>query len=175
MRMKISATVLSGLASLGVAAGLAWGAGGADMKPPAGAPIVAPATATRDAMPKLEGFAPIPELKPVYFDVGQAAIRPADAKVLDRHAEWLKANSTTMVAIEGGADQRGSLPDNQRLSERRARAVSDYLVAQGVAPERIVSIGYGSKVLECKTPGERCWQKNRQVDFLVKTMNKQAP
>jgi hypothetical protein len=32
-----------------------------------------------------------------------------------------------------------------------------------------------NKVLECKTPGEQCWQKNRQVDFLVKTMNKQAP
>jgi outer membrane protein OmpA-like peptidoglycan-associated protein len=167
--------MLTGLASLGVAAGLAWAAGGADMKPPAGAPFVAPATASRDAMPKLEGFAPTPELGAVYFDVGQSAIRPVDAKVLDKHAEWLKANSTAMVAIEGGADQRGSIPDNQKLSERRARAVSDYLVAHGVPPERIVSIGYGSKVLECKTPGEQCWQKNRQVDFLVKTMNKQAP
>jgi len=175
MKPKVLSIVLTALASLSVAAALAWGAGGADLTPPAGGPLVASVTAPREVTPKLEGFAPTPELGSVYFDTDRFAIRPADAKILDRHAEWLKANSTALVAIEGGADQRGSLPYNQRLSERRARAVSDYLIAHGVAAERIVSVGYGNKVLECKTRGEPCWQKNRQVDFLVKTMNKQAP
>ncbi len=145
------------------------------MIPPADSPAVASATGLRDAMPKLEGFAPTPELGSVHFDFDQSAIRPADAKTLDKHAEWLKANSNVMVAIEGGADQRGPLAYNQKLSERRARAVSDYLVAHGVPAERIVSVGYGKKVLECRTPDEVCWQKNRQADFLVKVVNKQAP
>jgi outer membrane protein OmpA-like peptidoglycan-associated protein len=172
---KVFTAVLSALASLGVAAGLAWGVGGADMIPPAGGPVVASATGSREAIPKLEGFVPTSELGAIYFDFDRSAIRPTDAKILDRHAERLKANSTAMLAIEGGVDQRGSMPYNQKLSERRARAVSDYLIAHGVPAERIVSVGYGNKVLECKTPGEQCWQKNRQVDFLVKTMNKQAP
>jgi peptidoglycan-associated lipoprotein len=175
MKPKVRTAVLSALASLGVAAGLAWGAGGADMTTPAGGPVVASATGSRDTVPKLEGFAPTPELGAVFFGFDRSAIRPADAKLLDKHAEWLKANSTALIAIEGGADQRGSIPYNQRLSERRAQAVSDYLIAHGVPAERIVSIGYGNKVLECKAPGEPCWQKNRQVDFLVKTVSKQAP
>lgn len=172
MKTKLSAVVLSALGSVGVAAALAWGAGGAEVVPPAGDPVVA--TPIRD-IPKLEGFAPMPELGSVYFDFDRAAIRPADAKMLDKHADWLKANSTVMIAIEGGADQRGSLSYNQKLSERRAQAVSDYLVARGVAPERIVDVGYGKQVLACTTSGEPCWRKNRQVDFLAKTMNKQAP
>jgi outer membrane protein OmpA-like peptidoglycan-associated protein len=175
MKSKVLSVVLTALVSLGAAAALAWAAGGADMTLPAAGPVVASATGPRDATPKLEGFAPIPELGPVYFDFDQSAIRPGDAKILDKHAEWLKANSTAMVAIEGGADQRGPLPYNQKLSERRARAVSDYLIAHGVPAERIVSVGYGNKVLECRTPGEVCWQKNRQADFLVKVVNKQAP
>jgi outer membrane protein OmpA-like peptidoglycan-associated protein len=173
MRTRLLSVVPTALASVGVAAALAWGAGGAEVIPPAGGPVVT--SPTRQAIPKLEGFAPVPELGSVYFDFNRAAIRPTDAKTLDRHAEWLKANTTAMIAIEGGADQRGSLAYNQKLSERRAQAVSDYLIAHGVPPERIVDVGYGKQVLACKTASEPCWQKNRQVDFLVKTMTKQAP
>src|SRR6185503_12250322 len=94
----------------------AWGADAA----PRGAQPVTPA---RDAAVKLNGFAPGPELGSVHFDFDQAAIRPSEARILDKHAEWLKSNSGVTVAIEAAADPRGSVVYNKRLSERRAQAV----------------------------------------------------
>jgi len=169
MNLKILPTVL---VSLAVAAAPAWtGAASAKMD----RTVTASTSAPREPAPTLEGFAPAPELRGVHFDFNRSKIRAADARILDRNAEWLKANSSVMVAIDGGADQRGSIPYNQRLSERRARAVRDYLVARGVSADRIVEVGDGERLLACRAMGEACWQKNRRADFLVKDIGKQAP
>lgn len=95
--------------------------------------------------------------------------------ILDRHAEWLKANSSVQVAIDGGADQRGSVEHNQKLSERRAQAVRDYLVMRGVPADRIHQLGYGEGLLACRDTGEACWQQNRRANFLVKMIERQKP
>jgi len=137
--------------------------------------IRASTSAARETASKLDGFTPTPEFGTVHFDFDKATIRATDARILDKHAEWLKANSGAMVAIDGGADQRGSVVYNQSLSERRARAVRDYLVARGVAADRIVDLGYGEGLLACRGTGEACWQKNRRADFLVKVLDKQSP
>ena len=169
MNLKIVPTVL---VSLAVAASPGW-----TVAAPAtlDRPVTASTSAPREPAPTLEGFVPTPELRAVHFDFNRFKVRAADARILDRNAEWLKANSTVMVAIDGGADQRGSVPYNQRLSERRARAVKDYLVARGVSADRIVEIGDGERLLACRAMGEACWQKNRRADFLVKDIGKQAP
>jgi outer membrane protein OmpA-like peptidoglycan-associated protein len=129
----------------------------------------------REKAPELDGFEPITWLGGVHFDFDKSTIRPADARILDRDVKWLKANSDVKVAIDGGADQRGSTAYNQKLSERRARAVRDYLVARGIAADRIVEVGYGEKVLACRGAGAPCWQKNRRADLLVKSTDKQSP
>ena len=134
-----------------------------------------PVTPARDAAVKLNGFAPASELGSVHFDFDKAVIRPSEARILDKHVEWLKANSGVTVAIDAGADPRGSVVYNQRLSERRAKAVKDYLVAHGVAADRIVKAGSGEGLLACRDTGEACWQKNRRADFLVKVADKQSP
>lgn len=160
---------------------LAGAPGWADNVQPNGAPangaraVRTSTTVARETAVKLDGFAPTPELGTVHFDFNKAAIRPAEARTLDKHAEWLKANSGAMVAIDGGADQRGSVVYNQGLSERRAKAVKDYLMARGVAADRIVDLGYGEGLLACGATGEACWQKNRRADFLVKVLDKQSP
>jgi peptidoglycan-associated lipoprotein len=137
--------------------------------------MVASATASRETAQTLEGFVPTPDLRSVHFDSNRATIRAADAKILDRNAEWLKANSSVVVAVDASADQRGAAQYNQRLSERRARAVKDYLVARGVSADRILEVGDGEGLLLCRSMGETCWQKNRRADFLVKGIPKQAP
>jgi peptidoglycan-associated lipoprotein len=137
--------------------------------------MVASTSAPREAAPTLEGFAPTPDLRSVHFDFNRAAIRAADARILDKNAEWLKANSNVTVAVDAGADQRGPVQYNQRLSERRARAVKNYLVARGVSADRILEVGDGERLLACRAMGEACWQKNRRADFVVKGMEKQAP
>lgn len=134
-----------------------------------------PTSEARETAVKLDGYAPTPELAPVHFDFDKAAIRPEDARMLDRHAEWLKANSDVHVAIDGGADQRGTVVYNQNLSERRARAVRDYLVMRGVSADRIRLLGYGEVMLACRDSGEACRQQNRRASFLVKTTERQKP
>ncbi len=168
MDLKILSTVL---ASLVIAAAPAWTEAASAKQ----TRMVASTSAPREMAPKLEGFAPTPELRPVHFDFNRSAIRPGEARILDKNAEWLKVNSNVKVAIEGGADQRGSVSYNQSLSERRARAVKDYLVARGVSADRIVEVGDGEKLLACRAMGETCWQKNRRADFLVKDIEKQSP
>ena len=134
-----------------------------------------PTSEARETAVKLDGYAPTPELGPVHFDFDKATIRPDAARMLDRHAEWLKANSDVHVAIDGGADQRGTVVYNQNLSESRAGAVRDYLVMRGVPAERIHRLGYGEVMPTCRDAGEACWQKNRRASFLVKMMERQKP
>lgn len=158
------------IACFAVAGAPAWGADTAPSSAQA-----TPVTPARDAAAKLNGFAPVPELGSVHFEFDKAAIRPSEARILDRNAEWLKANSGVMVAIDGGTDPRGSVVYNKRLSERRAKAVKDYLVARGVTAARIVNAGSGEGLPACRDSGEACWQKNRRADFLVKVVDKQSP
>ncbi len=168
MDLKILSAVL---ASLVIAAAPAW----TDAASAKQTRMVASTSAPHDMAPKLEGFAPTPELRPVHFDFNSSAIRPGEARILDKNAEWLRVNSSVFIAIDGGADQRGSVSYNQSLSERRARAVKDYLVARGVLADRIVVVGDGEKLLACHAMREVCWQENRRADFLVKNIEKQAP
>lgn len=171
LRTWVSAT-LTLIASFVLAGAPGW----ADTAQSNGARTVRASTSeARETASKLDGFAPSPAFGTVHFDFNKAVIRPAEARSLDKHAEWLKANSGVMVAVDGGADQRGSVAYNQRLSERRAKAVKDYLVARGVAADRIVDLGYGEGLLACRATGEACWQKNRRADFLVKVLDKQSP
>ncbi len=72
-------------------------------------PSSAAISGQREKASELEGFEPIAWLGGVHFDFNKANIRPADAKILDRDVEWLKANSNVKVAIDGGADQRGPI------------------------------------------------------------------
>jgi outer membrane protein OmpA-like peptidoglycan-associated protein len=169
MDLKILSTVL---ASLVVAATPAWTDAASTKQTRT---VVASTSAPLEMASNLEGFAPTPELRPVHFDFNSSAIRPGEARVLDKNAEWLRVHSNVMVAIEAGADQRGSEFYNQSLSERRARAVKDYLVARGISADRIVEVGDGEKLLACRAMREVCWQKNRRADFSVKDIEKQSP
>ncbi len=156
MNVRFLPTVL---ASLALVTAPAWTiAAPATPDQPATASMATP----RDLAPRLEGFEPRPELRTVHFDFNRARIRAADARILDRNAEWLRANSNVMVAIDGGTDQRGSVPYNQRLSERRARAVRDYLVARGVSADRIVEMGDGERLLACRAMGRFRSTRNRR-------------
>jgi peptidoglycan-associated lipoprotein len=122
-----------------------------------------------------DDFVTTPELGSVHFDSARSEIRPGDAAVLDKNAEWLKANPKNTVLVEGAADQRGTPASNKALAERRAQAVKSYLVAKGIASDRIMTISYGAGRLACQTNADSCWSDNRRVDFQVKALNKQAP
>jgi outer membrane protein OmpA-like peptidoglycan-associated protein len=136
------------------------------------APRYEPATPT-----KLDEFAQDPNLTSVHFDFNRAALRPSEAEIVASDARWLKANAPYEVVVEAYADERGTKPYNTSLARRRAMAVKNQLVAQGVSPDRIAIVSYGEARPEChdKVRGEACWSKNRRADILVRRTSIQNP
>ena len=133
--------------------------------PVAVAPPPAPPPAPVAEVPKPKP-AP-PQLKAVFFDFNKADLRPGDRQNLDEAIRWLKANSQARIALDGYADDRGTPPYNLNLSERRAIAVRDYLVAGGINPERITTTGSGETRAFAPGDDEAAWQLNRRVDLTV--------
>jgi peptidoglycan-associated lipoprotein len=108
-------------------------------------------------------------LRDVNFDYDKYDIRPADAKILDANAAWLKTNARSLLLIEGHCDERGTPEYNLALGERRAKAAMSYLTALGIQANRISIVSYGEERPLCKEHGEACWAKNRRAHFLVKS------
>lgn len=137
-------------------------------EPAAPPPTPAPAPLAPPDRPAPREFTAISELKAVYFEFDKADISPGQAQVLDENARWLKTNDL-LVLIEGHADERGTNEYNLVLGERRAKAVRDHLVAQGIEADRINSVSYGEERPLCTDQTEECWKQNRRADFLVRT------
>jgi peptidoglycan-associated lipoprotein len=134
--------------------------------PPVAAAPTPPPPAPRPAPPK--EYMANDALKPIHFAFDKADIRPADAKILDASAKWLASNPTQILLIEGHCDERGTDAYNLALGDRRAKAAMNYLVAQGVASDRITIVSFGEERPLCKDKNEACWSQNRRGMFLVK-------
>lgn len=97
----------------------------------------------------------------VYFGFDKYNISNDSAEVLNLQAEWLKADPKINIIIEGHCDDRGTREYNLALGERRANAVKNYLVKQGVAAKRIKTISYGKERPLAVGTGAVVWAKNR--------------
>jgi peptidoglycan-associated lipoprotein len=136
--------------------------------PVVAAPIAPPTPAPTPPPAPPKEYMPNDALKRINFAFDQAVIRPGDAKTLDASAVWLKGNPNQLVLIEGHCDERGTSEYNMALGDRRARAAMNYLVAQGIAADRITLISYGKERPVCRENGEACWAQNRRDEFLTK-------
>ena len=133
--------------------------------PVAAAPAPAPAATARPAPPE---FAPAPQLADIHFDFDKSVIRPASEKALMTSADWLKKNPKRALLIEGHCDERGTLEYNLALGDRRAKATRDFLLAQGVAADRMTLISYGEERPQCAEHNEECWSRNRRAHLIVR-------
>ena len=97
----------------------------------------------------------------VFFDTDMSSIREDGRGTLAKQAEWLKKYTNYPVTIEGKCDERGTREYNLALGERRANAVRQYLVAQGVPANRIKTISYGKERPEAVGSDEGAWARNR--------------
>jgi outer membrane protein OmpA-like peptidoglycan-associated protein len=104
----------------------------------------------------------------VYFEADQAAIRPSSYPALDAVAEtMLRYPTIALVEIQGHADERGAAAAKLELSDRRAATVKDYLVARGVAADRLAPVGYGDTMPIDRRHTASARAKNRRVGFLI--------
>jgi peptidoglycan-associated lipoprotein len=97
----------------------------------------------------------------VYFDYDAYNLDSDDQRSLSSQIAWLKQFPSTRVEVQGHADERGTRDYNIALGERRAQSVKSFLVAQGIAENRIQTISFGKdKPLD---PGhdEAAWSRNR--------------
>lgn len=99
------------------------------------------------------------------FDYDKSFIRPQYFDDLDKVADVLKANPNLRVEIQGHTDNIGSKRYNKPLSERRAKAVVDYLIKKGISVSRLSSMGYwfSKPAASNDTPEGR--QMNRRVEL----------
>jgi peptidoglycan-associated lipoprotein len=110
---------------------------------------------------------PASPLKEVYFAFDSFDLRPDARATLKTNADWLKANPSTRVEIEGHTDERGTNEYNLALGAKRAQAAKDYLVSLGIPADRLSTISYGEELPVCKELSEDCWQKNRRDRFVI--------
>jgi len=104
----------------------------------------------------------------IHFEFGKAKIQRRSYPLLDQVAATLKAHpEIKKLRIEGHTDSRGSAAYNQRLSQRRAQAVVNYLVRRNIARDRLVAKGFGESrpIASNKTAKGRA--QNRRVEMII--------
>jgi outer membrane protein OmpA-like peptidoglycan-associated protein len=106
-------------------------------------------------------------LSGVLFDFDKADLRDDAVPALQEAARILKQNPDVDVELRGYTDSLGSDAYNIALSERRAQAVFDFLVGQGIDANRMVVHGFGKSDPVATNDTEEGRQQNRRVDFVV--------
>jgi len=138
---------------------------------PAGDPALTRAPSAMEAMSR--GIAavtpPGAALQDVYYEFDSTDLAADAQAILKQNADWMKNNLKSRVEVEGHCDDLGSNESNLALGGKRAQSAKDFLVNQGIAPERLVIISYGKEAPACLEPSEECRVKNRRSRFVIFT------
>ncbi len=107
-------------------------------------------------------------LRNIYFEFDQAQLRPESEPELRQLADFLRGNPQTKVEIAGHTDRRGSRTYNLTLSQRRAEAIVQHLIGQGIGADRLRAKGYGfDKPLASNDDEQEGRELNRRTEFEV--------
>ena len=103
----------------------------------------------------------------VLFDYDSATLDSSAKILLDAQSRFLRANTDLNFIVEGHCDERGTREYNLALGEQRATAVRDYLVIQGIDPDRIKVISYGKEKPAVVGSNTMAWSKNRRAVTII--------
>ena len=105
----------------------------------------------------------------ILFDYDEDTLKEESLEELFAISRLMKSDSMYTLLVEGHADERGTREYNLALSERRAKAVEDFLTATGVSSFNIEVVGYGEEVPVNTSSNETAWSKNRRAElFFIK-------
>ena len=97
----------------------------------------------------------------VFFATNRSSLHSGAKGTLNKQAAYIKSSGISVV-VEGHADERGTREYNLALGERRANAVKDYLMSQGVASSKITVISYGKERPVNPESSRLAWSQNRR-------------
>ncbi|HIP19218.1 MAG TPA: hypothetical protein EYG78_07775 [Sulfurovum sp.] len=100
----------------------------------------------------------------VYFDFGIYTVS-SNMETKIRKNVSLANNTSQKIKIEGNCDEFGTDEYNYALGLKRAKAVKDALVSNGVNASRVVIVSFGESNPVCSSPSDSCYAKNRRVDL----------
>ena len=103
----------------------------------------------------------------VFFAFDSSALSAEAQSALDTQVAWLKKHDDVNVIVQGHCDDRGTREYNMALGERRANAVKQYLVSQGIEESRISTISYGKERPAVLGNNEAAWAQNRRAITVV--------
>lgn len=110
----------------------------------------------------------------VLFDLNSAALKPVAMDRLAQMADVLVRYPENNILVKGHTDNTGSERYNQDLSERRAKAVKNYLILKGVSAASITAIGFGKTMPVAPNTTAEGRQKNRRVEIEIKPRSPSA-
>jgi len=171
MRLKTLLVVILAVAVAGLWSGCAKKQ---VVKPPemVTPPPPAPAAETPKEEPTVRAeWESVPELDMAHFDFDKYDIRSDARDVLIKNAEYLKANPSFKILVEGHCDERGTTEYNLALGQKRASAVRDYYIKLGVDSSRIATISYGEEKPLDTASNEAAWAKNRRAETKINRGN----
>lgn len=101
----------------------------------------------------------------IYFEFDSSEVRAQDQDIVAAHAIRLNDDSFVRVRLEGHADERGSREYNIGLGERRAQAVRQLLMIQGVNASQIQTVSFGEERPDALGSSESDYARNRRVEI----------
>ena len=106
-------------------------------------------------------------LSDVMFDYDRDELRQDARQQLEANARFLKEYPQFKIALEGHADERGTVEYNLALGQRRASTTRTFLDTMGVVRDRLEAATYGEERPVCTERQESCWHRNRRVHFEI--------
>ncbi len=122
-------------------------------------PPIVPAFPSRMKHRTLQG------LGSVFFGFDRASLSSGTKQVLDANIAWMKAHPGVTIRLAGHADERGTSEYNLGLGMHRGNKVREYLVANGISGDSLVTVSYGEEMPLHRGHDEQSWRQNRRVEF----------
>jgi peptidoglycan-associated lipoprotein len=107
-----------------------------------------------------------PQVKVIYFMLDSSEVQPDFVPIITAHAQYLVANPSLRIILEGNTDERGSREYNIALGEQRARSVANMMKAQGVGESQLQLVSYGEEKPAATGSDESAWEQNRRVELV---------
>jgi len=107
------------------------------------------------------------ENEDIQFEFDSIRLSSEAQEILRKKAQWLKANPSARVTIEGHCDNRGTNEYNLALGDRRAHSAQVFLIDLGIADSRLQTISFGEERPIDTADNETAWAQNRRAHFVI--------